>query len=359
MTKGYNVCENTIILVLIYLSFKELKLKVCFLEYYSNCTGGIQMTLSSFLKLVEIQTKLASVIPFVLGTLFALYRYNSFKFENFIIMFISLLTFDMATTAINNYFDYKKEKELIRENCKSENIIINARIPEKTASFVIFALLTIAVIFGVLLTLKTDIILLIIGVICFIVGILYTFGPIPISRMPLGEVFSGFFMGFIILFLSIYIHIYDSALVTLMYTNNILSLSLNVVEILFIFLVSIPLVTGIANIMLANNICDVEEDIKIKRFTLPYYIGRENALKLFKILYYVGYADIVILVLLKIAPVASLLVLTTLIPVNKNIKLFINNPSKKETFVVSVKNFFIINFSHIIVMTITLLFKLY
>lgn len=317
------------------------------------------MTLSTFLKLVEIQTKLASVIPFILGTLFTLYRYKSFKLENFIIMFISLLAFDMATTAINNYFDYKKEKELIGENYKSGNIMISAKIPEKIAIFTIFVLLSIAVLFGVLLTLKTDIVLLMIGVISFIVGILYTFGPIPISRMPLGEIFSGFFMGFIILFLSIYIHTYDLNIVTLMYSNNILSLSVNAVEILSIFLISIPLVNGIANIMLANNICDVEEDIKIKRFTLPYYIGREKALKLFKILYYIGYVDIIILVVLQIAPITSLMVIFTLIKVNRNINLFINRPRKEETFVLAVKNFFIINFSHVIVMAITLLFKLY
>ncbi len=30
--------------------------------------------------------------------------------------------------------------------------------------------------------------------------------------------------------------------------------------------------------MLANNICDVEEDVKIGRKTLPFYIGCKNAL---------------------------------------------------------------------------------
>ena len=41
--------------------------------------------------------------------------------------------------------------------------------------------------------------------------------------------------------------------------------------------------SGIANIMLANNICDVEEDIINNRFTLPYYLGKKNAFNLFKI----------------------------------------------------------------------------
>ena len=66
------------------------------------------MNIKSFLKLVEIQTKAASVTPFALGTLIAIYRFGEFNFMNFLLMFISLLCIDMATTAINNYMDYKK-----------------------------------------------------------------------------------------------------------------------------------------------------------------------------------------------------------------------------------------------------------
>jgi len=213
----------------------------------------------------------------------------------------------------------------------------------QTALFIIFALVIIAVAFGIKLTLNTNIVVLIIGSISFVAGVLYTFGPIPISRMPLGEIFSGLFMGFIITFLAVYIHIYDENILTLAYQNSMLRIDINIFEMIYIFLVCIPAIGGIANIMLANNICDVEEDIINKRFTLPYYIGRKNVLKLFKILYYVGYVDVVILVIFKILPITSLLVLATLIPVNKNIKLFCENPSKSRTFVLAVKNFVIIN----------------
>ena len=68
------------------------------------------MGLRSFLKLVEIQTKAASITPLLLGTIFAFYRYQKFVLSNFLFMLLSLLCFDMATTAINNYLDYKKAK---------------------------------------------------------------------------------------------------------------------------------------------------------------------------------------------------------------------------------------------------------
>lgn len=104
-----------------------------------------------------------------------------------------------------------------------------------------------------------------------------------------------------------------------------------------------PAVIGIANIMLANNICDIEDDIENRRYTLPVYIGREKALKLFKMLYYLAYIDMLLLVFLKVVPAVYLLVLLTLSPVAKNIKLFYEKQTKKDTFVLSVKNFVLIN----------------
>lgn len=275
-----------------------------------------------------------------------MYRFDSFKFMNFIIMFISLVAFDMATTAINNYIDTRKEKNKTENN----NLIARYGVNERKALLIIVILLAIATIAGIILTLNTNIVVLLIGIISFIVGILYTFGPIPISRMPLGELFSGFFMGFVIIFLSVYIHIYDTNIISFAYQSSILSVGINMVEIIYIFLFSIPALGGIANIMLANNICDVEEDIKNNRFTLPYYIGRPMALKLFKFLYYIGYVDVIVLVALKVLPLASLALILTLIKVNKNIKLFEKRPVKNENFVVSVKNFVLINTSQGIIM---------
>lgn len=315
------------------------------------------MNFKSFFKFVELQTKVASIIPFIIGTLFAVYRYNSFKFASFIIMLISLLSFDMATTAINNYIDFKKANKKQGYGYEIHNAMGRDGIKEKTALRIIIVLLTIAIVFGILLTLKTNIIVLLIGMVSFFIGIFYTFGPLPISRMPLGEAFSGFFMGFIIMFLSIYIEVFDKNIASLVYINNILSLNINVIEILFIFIASIPTMGGIANIMLANNICDIDDDIANNRFTLPYYIGRKNALRLFAFLYYIGFVAIIAGSLLKVFPMASLLVLITLIPVYKNIKGFWIKPIKSETFVYSVKNFVLINVFHILILLIVIISK--
>jgi len=305
------------------------------------------MNVISFLKLVEIQTKVASQIPFLLGTSYALYRYNSFDYKNFILLFISLLSFDMATTTINNYIDYKKAIKKHGFGYEIHNAIVSYSLKERTVQITIGILITIAITFGILLFLNTNLVILFLGVLSFLVGVLYSFGPIPISRMPLGEIFSGIFMGFIIPFISIYIHIYDKGVATILLQGSSIDISFNVVTIANIFLVSLPAVIGIANIMLANNICDIDDDIHNKRYTLPIYIGKEKALNLFKYLYYIIYIDIIVLVILRSLPLVSLLVLATFVPVKKNIDKFFEKQTKKDTFIIAIKNFVLVNIINI------------
>ncbi|WP_352418460.1 prenyltransferase [Proteiniborus sp.] len=315
------------------------------------------MTMSSFLKLVEIQTKVASMIPFFLGTVYALYRFDNFNLKNFIIMFISLLAVDMGTTAVNNYMDYRKAIKKHGYNYEKHNAIVKYELKESVVVATIAILFLIAVVFGILLYINTNLIVLILGVISFAASVLYSYGPIPISHMPLGEIFSGLFMGFIIVFISIYIHIYDSNVIFFSYVNGILNLGINLKEIVFVFLLCIPAIIGIGNIMLANNTCDIDDDIVNKRYTLPIFIGKERALKLFKTLYYIAYLDVIVLVILRITPIVSVISLLTFIPVSRNIKIFFQKQTKRDTFVLAVKNFVILNLIQVFTIGIGIIIK--
>ena len=163
------------------------------------------MSLQSFLKLVEIQTKVASVIPFVLGTLYSIYRFGVFNPRNFMIMFISLIFFDMATTAINNFYDYKNANKTKGFNYESHNAIVKYNLKESTVKITIAILLIVASVFGFMLFLFTSPVILMLGALSFAIGILYSFGPVPISRTPFGEIFPGY-LGIVIVFISIYVH---------------------------------------------------------------------------------------------------------------------------------------------------------
>lgn len=299
------------------------------------------MTLPTFLKLVEIRTKLASLFPFLIGLLFVIYRYDVFDPLNTAIFFSAMLLFDLTTTAINNYMDYKKA--LSEDYRRQSNIIGQKNIPEKVVVATIITMLAIASLLGIWLVFRTDLFVLIIGVLCFAVGIFYTFGPIPLSRMPLGEVFSGVTMGLGITFLAIYVNATDQGIAHIGWSGYMITFEMNVLLLLEIFLVSLPCMLTIANIMLANNICDLEEDIANKRFTLPYYIGRKNALMLFHLLYLLTFAAIISAVLLQVLPVYVLLVCLVLIPITKSIRQFRQKQSKQETFPLSLKNMMLVN----------------
>jgi len=312
------------------------------------------MSIASFLKLVEIRTKVASMIPFLIGTVYATYRFGEFNGYHFLLMFISLLFIDMATTAINNYYDFKRAKKTDGYGYETHNAIVKNKLREATVVTVILSLLLIAITTGILLVIHAGILILFLGGVSFALGILYSFGPIPISRLPLGEAVSGFFMGFVLIFLSVYIHVEDSQLVHMVFQNGItqLSIHIEIIEVIYIFLLSVPIMLGIANIMLANNICDLAEDLENKRYTLPIYIGKEGAMLLYRLLYYAAYLDILFLLFLSVNPILVVLLLATLLPVQRNITRFVSVQSKEHTFVLSVKNFIIIGITLLLILGI-------
>lgn len=288
------------------------------------------------------------MVSFLLGTLLAVYRYRVFNTENFLLMLVSLLCFDMTTTAINNYMDFKNARKKSGYGYEKHNAIVRDNIRESAAIAVIVILLVISVAAGFVLFLKTNVVVLVLGVISFAVGVLYSAGPVPISRTPFGEVFSGLFMGFLIPFLSAFIHVFDKNIVLLQFESPILMFRANVLEAAYIFIVSVPAVAGIANIMLANNICDMEDDLENRRYTLPLYIGKERALRLFKWIYYGAYLFVIVGIVLRIIPITGLLFFLTFIPIQRNIRTFEQKQSKAETFGLAVMNFTVMNIALII-----------
>lgn len=314
------------------------------------------MKLSSFLKLVEIQTKVASIIPFLFGSLYVYYRYHVFSVKNAIIMFASMIIFDMTTTMINNYMDYKRAIKKEGYGYEIHNAIVRDDLSPNHVRILIVLMLGLSASLGLLLVSETSNLVLVLGVICFIIGISYSYGPLPISRTPFGEIFSGITMGLILTFISMYIHIYDQKFIALQLESAHVELFMNVSQLLVLLIVCIPLTTGIANIMLANNICDMEDDLVNHRYTLPICMGKERSLLLFFALYIFGYFSIIFGVMIGVLPFISLVTLITLKPVLDHIKQFIAAPSKQHTFILSVKNFILINVVYLLTILIAILF---
>jgi 1,4-dihydroxy-2-naphthoate octaprenyltransferase len=296
------------------------------------------MTVAAFFKYVEIQTKVASVFPYLVGTLYALYRFDTFDGPAALLMLGSLLLIDMATTAVNNYQDYRKAKLKEGYGYEVHNAVVAHGLSRKEALGTIFGLLAAALVLGILLVLRTGPLTLLIGIIAAGIGMLYSFGPASINRTPYGEAISGITMGFGIVFLLAYVHA-GERIASLVLRTGRWSLTVDPQELLGLILVSLPLVTGIANIMLANNLCDLEEDERNHRLTLVVAIGRKRGLVLFKWLYVAGFAGTALAAVLGFLPIFALLLPLALVPILKNVSVFSADPHKGRTFVLAVKNF--------------------
>lgn len=288
-----------------------------------------------FLEFVEIRTKIASVFPMLLGFLWTGYHYQQFNWLNSLIFAIAVISFDMCTTAINNTIDFHKAIDLDYKN--QENVIGKNNLSFKKMVYIVLALLAFAIIFAISLVFLTDFLLLVLGGLCFLLGITYTFGPTPISRSPYGEVMSGVTMGFGIFFLAIYMTMYGEILSST-HTFGTIAINFNWFETVKIFMMSIPLISFIANIMLANNTRDLETDIINERKTLVFYIGKTNAVRLYQILSTIPWIVWLLYIISGILPIWSILGFG-LLPIHYKSILRFKEKQTRETFPEAIKSF--------------------
>lgn len=64
------------------------------------------MSVATFLELVEIKAKSASVLPFILGLSYSIYYYHSINWLVSIAFFVAMFMFNMVVDMLDNYNDY-------------------------------------------------------------------------------------------------------------------------------------------------------------------------------------------------------------------------------------------------------------
>lgn len=294
-----------------------------------------------FFNLVELRTKVASLLPFLIGTTIAYYTLGSISFERFFLMMFSLLCIDMATTGLNHYYDYKRALLKKGYHYEKHNPISSGELAPHVALRILIALIVLGIFLGLGLVLYTDLVVLALGSLSFAVGISYSAGPLPLSRTILGELFSGFFMGVLIPFIAFYIQVPARLLGTVNYEQGSLLMQIHLDVVASLLFVSFSLMLFIGNIMLANNICDMEEDFENKRYTLPLSIGRKNSIILFKINIVMAYLSLFVALITGNLPWFVFISFISMPIVYKNTRKFTLNPVKAITFKYAVKNFLV------------------
>lgn len=281
------------------------------------------MTIPVFLELVEIKAKTASIFPFLLGACYSWFNYRSVHLGLLFLFFVAMFIFNMSVDILDNYNDYRHATE-VHDYKQKTNIIGREHLSLKLVSRLMMGMIVVSAAIGFGLAYVVGWPLLVMGGLCYLVGIFYSSGPRPLSSLPLGELFSGPTMGFMITLICVYINTYQ------LFSWDAATLG-------GILLVSLPNTLWISNLMLANNICDLDEDEKNKRYTLVHYLGKERSVRLFIVMNVIAIIALVAAVGFKITPWTVLLSLLALPIIIKQVSIFWKRQVKKETFICAVR----------------------
>jgi 1,4-dihydroxy-2-naphthoate octaprenyltransferase len=217
-----------------------------------------KMSFKSIIKLMDIKTLVAGLVPVILGSFYSKYAFGKLNVLYFILLAVAMILIQSATNMINDYFDFKRGADSNKST--DEKALVSGETTPKQVLFIIFLYQFIAFMIGVFIASQTSYYILLVAIIGGLVSILYAFGPLPISYTPFGEIVSGITMGIGITTTVIYIQ------------SEIFNLST--------VLVAVPTALFIGTILLTNNLSDIVEDREAGRKTLPIIIGRKNAEKL-------------------------------------------------------------------------------
>ncbi|MBO0479967.1 prenyltransferase [Vagococcus fluvialis] len=302
------------------------------------------MTLKIFAELVELKAKTASIFPFLMGFLYSWYHYNQIYWGNMLIFFISMILFNMAVDIMDNYMDYHNATD-VHDYKHETNIIGRENLSLSLVRNMMWGFIIVSALMGIYLASQTSWVILWLGMFSYAMGIFYSAGPKPLSSLPVGEVTSGLTMGVVIPLICVYLNIYDIVLFDWHLIGSVTMMSL-------------PAAFSIANLMLANNTCDVEEDILNNRHTLVSYIGKKKAVTLFQLLVIATFVAATISVVFKIVPLTLLLLWAIFPKVWQNTKAYSKEQIKTKTFPLAIKNLAMVVAVQVVLFFIGALFHL-
>ena len=256
------------------------------------------MNIKSIIKLTDVKTLVAGIIPVILGSTYSKYAFGKINILYFVLLLIAIMLIQSATNMINDYFDFKSGADDGKEG--KEKALVSGEITPKEVLFIIFTYQIIALSIGVFLAHETSYYILLVAAFGEFISIAYAFGPYPISYTPVGEVVSGVTMGIGITTTVIFIQ------------SGIFSLNT--------LLVAIPTTIFIGTILLSNNLSDIKEDKKVGRRTLPVLIGIRNTEKLWIFNVIMLFVITIMLVIIHIYPISVLVAVILLFPYKSILK---------------------------------------
>jgi len=266
------------------------------------------LKIKKLIRLMDLKTLVAGTLPVIYGSVFSAYAFGKFNYIFFILLFIAMILVQSSANMINDYFDYKFGTDY--QGRDNRNLLTSGEVTKKQVWTVVSIYYFIALVIGIIIGYYTSYYILLIALAGAFISFIYSFGPLPISRTPIGEFVSGSTMGIGITTTVIYIQSGIINYVTL--------------------LTAIPTAIFIGTILLSNNICDREEDIRSGRKTLTILIGVRRS----EILWIINVIMLGVLAFvyyfLKIFPIPVVVIVLLLFPY-KTLKYFLSLEKDRST----------------------------
>ena len=227
--------------------------------------------------LMRPHTLTASFAPVLLGTAIAAVEGYKLNFFMFLAMLVASLLIQAATNMFNEYYDFKRG--LDNENSVGiGGTIVRHGVAPRTIMIIALSFYFVAMLLGIYICANSSWWLVAVGLVCMLIGYLYTGGPYPIAYSPFGELVSGAVMGMGIVLISFFIQ-----------TKTV---TLDAV------LISVPSMILVGAIMLSNNIRDIVGDTEGGRKTMAILVGRAAAVNILAAFFILSFAWIIGLILL-------------------------------------------------------------
>jgi 1,4-dihydroxy-2-naphthoate octaprenyltransferase len=239
----------------------------------------------------------ASMIPCVLGAMFALLLGTSTTWWLLPFIMVSLILLHSGSNVVSDYDDYRKGVDA-KGTLGGSGVLVNNLLTSAQMFRFGLVLFTLAVIFGVPIIYSRGLLVLWLGILGILGGFFYTGKPIGYKYVALGDIF---------IFL-----LYGPAITTGTFYALTGTFSTTVL------LASIPLGLLITGILQANNLRDLIHDKKANIKTLATVFGEGFAKGEYIFLIIGSYLTVLLLVLFRVLSPWALIVLLSLPPAIKN-----------------------------------------
>lgn len=308
-----------------------------------------RLTWPLFLELIRLPAKAASLLPFLIGVAYAHLAFDQLNWVNTAIYFVGQMSIAFFVTGFNNVQDFYKAKDTHYRD--TQNIIGRERLSPQRILALMVVFLVVACMMGVLLVVRTNLSLLFIGGAAIFVAIFYTYGPVPLSRVPSGEFFAGMCEGFGTIFIAVFVNVVPQPAMMIL-DWSCFAVSFNLATVLRLFVVALPVLLLDANVMFTDNICDINQDVRNDRYTLPYYLTKAHALQIYPYIPVAIFGSIVLGVVVGYLPWPLLLTLVLIPHVAKNTRTFMAAPSKRETFASAINSLLAVDSALFVLMVV-------